>query len=206
MPVNHLWLHTSDDAQALASVRAALSAPRLGVSNLYDRRAIITDLQNGPFYLNLLIILGIGAITAFILALLGNLIASWVNVRSRRSSFVVLRALGTTSRQIAATLLWEQGIVYLGALILGLAFGAVLASVAVPALVFTDLPAHGPMSTLSINDFYLLQHTIPVHIIIPFSLDFIFVALVLVCLLALVTMIRTALRPSISGELRLNED
>jgi len=206
LPVNHLWLSTASDARALASVRAALTSPELEISDLYDRRALIDELQNDPFYLNILFTLTVGAISAFLLALVGNLLASWVGVRARRSSLTVLRALGASSSQIAAMLLWEQGIIYAGAIVLGLAFGAVLAGVTVPVLVFSDLPAHGIMSTLSITDFYLLQHAIATTIVVPPSLLLTFGALILVCLLALGTMIRTALRPAISSELRLNED
>jgi hypothetical protein len=204
--VNHIWLRTSDDTHTLASVRTALNSSQLAVDNLYDRREIAAELQNDPFNLNILTILSIGGVTAFLLAFIGNLISSWLSVRTRRGSFVVLRALGSTSRQIVGILLWEQGIVYLGALVLGLVFGAVLVGVAVPVLVFTGLPVHGPMSTLSISDLYLIQHALPPRIIVPLSLDLIFVALVLVCLVAFATMIRAALHPSINTELRLDED
>lgn len=206
VPVNHIWLRTANDASSLTSVRTALATSRFATNNLYDRRDITAELQGDPFNLNILIILSIGGLMAFLLAFIGNLISSWLSVRSRRGSFVVLRALGATSRQIAGVLLWEQGIVYAGAIALGLAFGAVLASVAVPVLVFTDLPQHGPMSSLSISDLYLLQHALPARIVVPFSLDLIFVVLVVICLLALVIMIRAALHPSISNELRLSED
>lgn len=208
VPVNHIWLNTHDDVGSLASVRSALNSgsSKLALANLYDRRQIAGELQNDPFNLNILIILSIGGLAAFLLAFIGNLISSWLSVRARRSSFVVLRALGATSRQIAGVLLWEQGIVYAGAIVLGLAFGIVLTSVAVPVLVFTGLPEHGPMSNLSINDLYLLQHAFPAQIVVPFSLDLIFGALVLICLVALITMIRAALNPSISSELRLSED
>jgi hypothetical protein len=203
---NHVWLRTSDDPHVLASLRVALNSSRLAVNNLYDRREIAAELTSDPFNLNILIILGIGGVTAFLLAFIGNLVSSWLSVRMRRSSFIVLRALGSTSRQVAGVLLWEQGIVYLGAILLGLAFGAVLARVAVPVLIFTGQPEHGPMSTLSSSDLYLLQHALPPRIVVPLSLDLIFVALVLICLIALITMIRAALRPSISTELRLSED
>jgi ABC-type lipoprotein release transport system permease subunit len=206
VPLNHIWLDTEDDERALASVRHALSVPPLGVSNLYDRRAILADLQSDPLSVDILVILGVGGIAAFLLALVGTLIASWLSVRMRRGGFVVLRALGASARHVAGVLIWEQGIVYLGAIILELAFGIVLTLAAVPTLVFTGLPRHGPMSTMSISDFYTLQHVLPVQIIIPFSLDLIFGALVLICLLALATMIRTALHPSLGSELRVNED
>jgi ABC-type antimicrobial peptide transport system permease subunit len=206
--VNHVWLRTSDDAGALASIRATLNSDRSGLAlaNVFDRRQIANELQNDPFNLNILLILGVGGLTAFLLAFIGSLISSWLSVRSRRSSFVVLRALGATARQVTGVLLWEQGIVYAGAMLLGLAFGIVLTRVAVPVLVFTGLPEHGPMSNLSINDLYLLQSAFPTRIVVPTSLGFIFVALVLICFFALVLMIRAALHPSISSELRLNED
>jgi hypothetical protein len=208
VPVNHIWLATRADASSLASVRATLTThtSTFALSNLYDRRQIASELQNDPFNLNILIILSIGGLAAFLLAFIGNLISSWLSVRARRGSFVVLRALGATSRQIAGVLLWEQGTVYAGAIVLGLLFGIVLTRVAVPVLVFTGLPEHGPMSSLSISDLYLLQHAFPAQIVVPFSLDLIFVALVAICLVALFVMIRAALNPSISSELRLNED
>lgn len=208
VPVNHIWLTTRNDAGSLASVRSVLTSrsSELALANLYDRRQIAAELQNDPFNLNILMILSIGGFAAFLLAFIGNLISSWLSVRARRSSFVVLRALGATSRQIAGVLLWEQGIVYAGAIVLGLAFGIVLTSVAVPVLVFTGLPEHGPMSNLSINDLYLLQHAFPAQIVVPLSFYLIFVALVLICFSALMTMIRAALNPSISNELRLSED
>jgi ABC-type lipoprotein release transport system permease subunit len=206
VPINHIWLRTSEDEHSLASVRAALNASPLALSNLYDRREITAELRSDPFTLNILLILVIGSLVAFLLAFGGNLLSSWVSVSTRRGSFVVLRALGATSRHIAGILLWEQGIVYLGAIVLGLSFGAVLARVAVPVLVFTGLPAHGPMSLLSSDDFYFLQRVFPPRIVVPGSLSLVVLALVAICLAALVTTIRTALRPSVSSELRLNED
>jgi ABC-type antimicrobial peptide transport system permease subunit len=206
VPINHIWLRTSDNPAQLSALRAALNSSTPTVNNLYDRREIAAELESDPFNLNMLVILGVGAFTAFLLAFIGNLISSWLSVRNRRASFVVLRALGANARQVAGLLLWEQGIVYVGALLLGLAFGMVLINVAVPVLVFTGLPRTGPMSMLSISDLYLLQHVLPTQIVIPSSLDLLFPALIVVCFVALCTMIRAALQPSISHELRLNED
>lgn len=206
VPLNHLWLRTRDDALTLASVRTALTSSSFALSQLYDRRAITQELQDDPLLLAVLILLDIGSLLAFLLTFLGSLLSSWSSMRTRLRSFVVLRALGANARQIAGILLWEQGLIYLGALVLGVAFGAILTSVAVPALVFTNLPAHGPMSLLSSEDFALLQHALPPHIVIPASLLLILVALALAYLLALGIMLRMALHPTISNELRLNED
>lgn len=208
LPPNHVWLRTSDNAATLASVRSQLSksSSPLTLSHLYDRREIAAELQRDPFHLTILLLLEVGAFIAFLLALIGNLVASWLSVRDRRGSFVVLRALGAASHHIATILLWEQGIVYTGALVLGLAFGSVLTSVAVPVLITTGLPAQGPMSNLSISDLYLLQQALPLHIVVSPSLFLLLFALLCICLIALAVMVYAALRPTISSELRLNDD
>ena len=84
VPVNHIWLSTRADAGSLASVRAALTSgtSTFVLSNLYDRRQIASELQNDPFNLNILIILSIGGLAAFLLAFIGNLISSWLSVRA----------------------------------------------------------------------------------------------------------------------------
>jgi ABC-type antimicrobial peptide transport system permease subunit len=205
-PLNYLWLHTRDDNRSLTSVRAALNSSQLGLSNLYDRRDMITELQNDPLSVDIQLLLSIGGATALVLALVGDLVASWLNVRSRRGSFVVLRALGANSRHIAALLTWEQVLVYLPALALGGLFGLLLAKLAVPTLIFTDLPAKGAMSELDNGSLYLLQQIVPVQVLIPLALRLAFIGLVVLCVLAIALMVRTAPRPLIAQELRLNED
>lgn len=206
LALNHVWLRTRDDAASLASVRAALSSSTLSVNNLYDRRAISSELLADPLYLNILTVLAIGVVTTLLLALVGDLVASWLNVRLRQTSFAVLRALGATPRQIAGMLTWEQGIMYLAALVLGVLSGVILVLTIVPTLVFTDVPLHGAMSQFSDTEFYVIQHIVPVQIVVPGSLDFALVALIAICLLALALMVRTAMRPALSQELRLNRD
>lgn len=41
------------------------------------------DLQHDPRIFSILLLLGLGGITALVLAFLGNLLASWLNVRLR---------------------------------------------------------------------------------------------------------------------------
>lgn len=206
LPVNYLWLRSRDDASSLAAIRTALDSTQLGLSSLYDRRDIVTELQNDPLYVNMLLLLTIGGVVALSLALVGDLVASWLSVRTRRSNFVVLRALGANARQIAALLLCEQMLIYCIALALSIIFGLVLANFAVPALVFTGLPAKGGMSELSTDSLYLLQQIIPVQVVTPLSLRFALAGMGLLCILTLALMVRAALRPSMIQELRLNED
>lgn len=206
LPVNHVWLRTSDDPAVLAQVRAALQTPGLALANLYDRRALAANLSADPLTLDLTIILLIGAATALLFALVGDLLASWLSVRARLTSFAVLRALGAAPLQIARVLLWEQAAVYATALLLGVIFGALLAATVVPTLVFTGVPASGVLSDVSSGQFYIIQHVLPTTVVVPISLAAVFITLVLICVIALALMARVVLRPSMSQALRLNED
>ncbi len=205
-PFNHVWIRTSDDPAAVAQVRAALQTKRLRLDSLYDRRSLITELNNDPLYRNLTGFLTLGAITTLLLALLGDIVASWLSVRARQAQFVVFRALGAAPRQVVGILTWEQGIVHVTAIILGGLFGALLAITAVPALIFTNIPASGLFANFSNNDFFILQQVVPPAIVIPSSLTLILTGLVLLFALALITMLWVSLRPSLGRALRLNED
>ena len=206
IPVNHAWLRTQDSPAAVASVRTALSTPRLQLENLYDRRALSAVLSGDPLYLNLIGVLIFGMATALLLALVGDLFASWWSVRRRLTQFAVLRAQGATSQQVAGVLTWEQGIVYTTALALGAAFGGLLAITVVPALVFTNIPASGVLSDLSISEFFVIQQSIPSQIVVPLSLGVALGVLIVICVVALSMMVQVALRPTMGQALRLNED
>jgi len=203
---NHIWLRTSDNPAAVAQVRAALQTKVLHLENLLDRRALITELNNDPMYRNLAAFLMLGAITALLLAVLGDIVASWLSVRARQGQFVVFRALGAAPRQVAGMLIWEQGIVHVTAMILGGVFGAILAVTAVPALIFTNIPASGPFANFTNGDFFILQQVVPPQIVIPSSLNLVLFGLLLLFALALLTVLRVSLRRSFSRTLRLSED
>jgi ABC-type lipoprotein release transport system permease subunit len=200
---NQVWLHTTDDPAGLRKVRAALSKGPLALLSVSDRRAILAQAQRDPLYINLLGVLLLGAVIALFLALVGNLLTSWVSAKNRLTSFALLRALGSTPNQIARVLLFEQGIVYSAGIALGILFGVLLAETVVPAMVFNNTPQGAGMSS---DEFYVLQHILPVQIVIPWWLLISLASLVLLCVSALVTMARIVSRPSISQTLRLNED
>jgi hypothetical protein len=98
-------------------------------------------------------------------------------------------------------LTWEQAIIYLTGLLLGVGIGAFLVRTVVPALILTDFN-----SNLSSNQFYALQTTFPTQIVLPASLLLILLALVVIYGVALTMMVRIVSRPSLSQTLRLNED
>jgi ABC-type antimicrobial peptide transport system permease subunit len=208
LPINHVWLQTRDDAASLAHVRTALTlqTSRLRLENLYDRRALLDALETDPLSLNLITVLTIGATAALLLALLGNMLASWLNVSTRLTTFAVLRALGANPHQIASVLVWEQGIIYTTALLLGLSFGAILSATAIPVLVFTDVPSSGVFSQVSNGEFYILQHVLSAQVVVPTSLEIASIVLIALYTIALLMMVRVVLRPSLIRSLRLNED
>ncbi|EFH90255.1 FtsX-like permease family protein [Ktedonobacter racemifer] len=206
LPINHIWLKTSDDAATLGQVRNALTATPLRLGGLADRRALYNSMENDPLYLNLIGILTIGASTALLLALVGSLLSSWISARARLTSFAVLRALGTTPAQVVSVLSWEQAIIYLVALLLGLGFGALLSYTVVPSLAVTSIPPIAAGTSGGGNAFYALQSLLPTRLIFSSQLLLALIALIIICIGALTTMIRVVSKPSMGQALRLNED
>lgn len=225
IPLNYAWLHTKDAAASLASVRKALNTlptiqeiqqgalsnqADLRLDPLYDRRAMLTDLEHEPLNLTLTGVVLLSATTALLLALLGSLVASLLSIRSRRTNFALLRALGATPHHIASVFSWEQGILYSSAALLGIASGVLLSDLALPTLVFTSvLPSQlaGQITgSISSAEFFAAQNAPPLHIIFPPSLGVVLGTLGMICLLALGMMVYGVSRPSMQQVLRLNED
>jgi len=206
LPINYFWLRTRDDPATLAHIRATIDTLRFDPNPYYDRRALTAAFSTDPFYLNLAGILTFGTVTALLLALLGNLLVSLLSTRARLTSFVVLRALGTSPRQLGNVLLWEQVIVYATSLLLGLVFGTLFSATMIPNLTLSSIPASGPLAGFTPGQFYALQHVLPAQPVIPLSLGIILLTLIAICIIALGMMIRTISRPSMSQVLRLNED
>jgi len=187
-------------------VRDELSQGDLQLDPLYDRRATIVNLSHEPLYLALTGVLALGATTAMFLALVGNLIASWLSARSRVSTFAVLRALGASPRQIVSTLTWEQGIIYTTGIVLGMLLGAIFSVLVIPGLVFTSVAPGNTTNQINSSTFYGIQSIPPLQIIVPSSLAIALGLLVVTCVVALAMMVRLVSRTSISQVLRLSED
>jgi putative ABC transport system permease protein len=204
---NTVWLRTKSDPASLASVRRTLTQGDLQLNPFYDRRALLASFYQDPLYLTLIGVLVLGAIVTLLFALVGNLIASWLSVRSRLTSFTVLRALGAEPRQVVSTLTWEQCIIYLTSIVLGTILGAIFSVLVVPALIFTSVaPPSGVTSGVSSGAFYLAQMIPPIQIVIPPALGIALAVLVALCIVALVMMTAIVLRSSMSQTLRINED
>ncbi len=201
---NHIWLRTT--GAAASAVHTTLASSNLRLAFLSDRYALVNALLDDPTYKNLIGVLAFGVSAAFLLALFANLLASWISARSRLTSFVVLRALGASTRGITGVFLCEQGIVYAAALLLGILFGVLLVLTLVPALVFTGIPPGAGVVNGNVIDFAALQHIIPVQIAIPSSLVIAMLVFIATCAIALGMMVSLVLLRSIGQELRLNDD
>ncbi len=199
--VNTVWIHSRDDAASLASVRSALTSTDLSLDRLSDRRALLSSLSNDPLYVITSGVLSIGTITALLLALLGDLLASWLSARTRVTNFAVLRALGTMQQQVIGVLTWEQAVVYITGLLLGIVFGITFAFTVIPTLIITDLN-----TTVSSSAFFNLQSSISTQVVLPLSLPIALLVLIAIFALALIMMVRVVSSSTLSQSLRLNED
>ena len=192
LPLNYVWLRTTDNPAQLTRIRVTLTnADTLILYGLNDRRAIIDTLHADPLTITLIGILSIGTVATLLLAIVGDLLASWLSARTRLTNFAVLRALGTSPRQVASVLTWEQALIYIVGVLLGIAFGTLLANTVSPILIANNSS---------------LQASVPTHLVIPFSLLAAFCVVIVIFVLALGMMVRIVSRPSMSQTLRLNED
>lgn len=204
----NVWLRTKGDPSDLANVRANLLKGMYALDQSEDRRALLQNLGTDPLYGAIQGIMILGALVVLLLGLVGNLMVSWWNARSRRTNFAILRALGCAPGQIVATLLWEQGIVYGFGLLLGVILSVISALVIVPAFIFSPLVATGlGTTTATAEDFYVAQIVPAVQVVTqPLPILALIAALVVICILALFLMVRVVIRPQVSQTLRLEED
>jgi len=196
---NTIWLRTVDNPAQLASIRHALTTGEFQLSSLFDRRAITEALQTNPLQIEVIGILSIGFALVLALGLIGSIVSEWVNSINHMTYFAVLRALGMTSQQTGGVLLWEQSIVYALSLLLGIGLGALLSSVVVPLLAFSN--ALVGVDMLSASTVPSVQIVIPNHQLLAMIAC---VSVVLVGFLLITT--RRIVRSSLSQVLRLNED
>jgi ABC-type antimicrobial peptide transport system permease subunit len=198
---NQVWLHTKSDPATLERIRLILNKPASQLNHIVDRYLLLATLQSDPLYLILTGVLGLGTITALLLALIGDLLASWVSVRTRLVNFASLRAFGATAREIGLVFLWEQGIIYVTGLLLGAGLAALLILSVLPQLTFTNIDVN-----LVSQQFFALQSALATQIVIPPTLLLALLVFVCICGITLLAMIRIVTRPLLNQTLRLNED
>lgn len=199
--LNHVWLHTKSDTASLESIRVVLEKSASHLTHIVDRYLLLATLQSDPLYLILIGVLEIGTITALLLALVGDMLASWVSARTRIVNFASLRAIGATSRQVALVFLEDQAIVYITGLLLGVGLGTLLVISVLPQLTFTTIDVN-----LTGQQFFALQSALAAQIVIPPSLLLALLILVGICGITLLAMVRIVTLPLLNQTLRLNED
>jgi hypothetical protein len=202
--VNAMWLRTTDDPAQLANIRRQVSAGYYQLTPLVDRRAILAELAHEPVLDTLNGLTLVALIAPLVLALTAGYMSAWNLVRRRSADYAVLRALGTAPRQLTGVLLWEQGLIYALALVLGTLLGYLLAVMLVPTLVFTPVRADNTLAAGT--NIYLLQNTPPPQTALS---PLLFVEMGLFALgaaLLLGYMVFLVARPSLGQALRLNED
>ena len=105
-----------------------------------------------------------------------------------------------------STLVWEQGIIYTAALLLGILIGSLLAALSLPSLILTSVLPSQITGNINTANFYAAQFVPPLQTIIPGTLWLVLAALLAICLLALSLMLYKIARSSIGLMLRLSED
>ncbi|MEU8244773.1 ABC transporter permease [Nonomuraea sp. NPDC048916] len=132
-PVTEWWLAAADTAPALKILR---KSPQWDVAAV-DRRELAATLRDDPLASGLqgALILGFAAALGF--AVLGFLVNVVVAARERRAEFAVLRALGTSSRQVFGLLATEQAFVIGLSLAAGTGLAVVVGNLVVPHIVLT---------------------------------------------------------------------
>ena len=201
LPMNYAWLRTQDNSIVVAHVRNALTSLSLYLIDLQDRRALLERERTSPLFTTLVDVSSVGAGAALLLALLGNLLASWLSVHTRVTTFAILRAIGTSSLQVVSIFIYEQSVIYAVGLLLGVIFGGWLAITVVPTLIFSNSSI-----VLSTSQFYALQTILPPQVIVPASLTIALAVLLFVFVVTMYVMVRVAVRPLLGQALRLNED
>ena len=171
------------------------------MTHIVDRYLLLATLQSDPLYLILIGVLEIGTITTLLLALVGDMLASWVECSYTYRNFASIRAIGASSRQITLVFLWEQAIVYTIGLMLGVGFGTLLVLSVLPQLTFTNSNVN-----LTSQQFFALQSALAAQFVFPPSLLLALLILVGICGITLIAMVRIVTMPLLNQTLRLNED
>ncbi|SEG15726.1 FtsX-like permease family protein [Nonomuraea solani] len=132
-PATEWWLAAPDTAPAREILR---ESPQWDVAAV-DRRELTATLRDDPLASGLQGALLLGFAAALGFAVLGFLVNAVVAARERRAEFAVLRALGTSSRQLFGLLAMEQTFVIGLSLAAGTGLAVVIGNLVVPHIVLT---------------------------------------------------------------------
>ena len=195
---NEFWLRTAGPLANDHNLMRTLDEQHFhfSINAAQSYREAVAQAEANPVNGGMRGLLLLGALAAALLAILGTLAQAIVAARQRSRQFAVLRTLGMATRQLGATLLSEQLVVYLFGLLGGTLLGLILLSATVPYLQFSD--ALVDPSTVGVPG-YLLR-------INGLTTAAFYGALLLAFLLALLITARFAARIGLAKTLRIGED
>jgi putative ABC transport system permease protein len=195
---NEFWLKTTNDPTPRAALIRALQdmSTDLDIDHTVDRRAIEATIAGNPVQSGMRGLLTLGAALGAAMAVLGGLVQATLSARQRSVQFAVLRALGTSKRQLTNLLLGEQVVTYAFGLLAGSLVGLALASATLPFLQFSDTAADSAM--LGIPPYTLAFD--------PAATGLFYAALLAAFLVALFILTRYAATVGLGRALRLGED
>jgi hypothetical protein len=132
-PATEWWLATADTAPVRAALR---KSPEWDVTAV-DQRELAATMRDDPLASGLQGALMLGFAAALVFAALGFLVNAAVAARERRGEFAILRALGTSPRQVLGLLAMEQAFVIGLSLAAGTGLAVAVGALVVPHIVLT---------------------------------------------------------------------
>ncbi len=130
------WMAVADgDAEALTSTLRGSPFDSANVVSVVDRtRSLSTD----PVALGIIGAMTLGFVATGLFAVVGLTVSAAVSARQRRTEFALLRALGLSGRQLAASLWLENGSLVLVSLLAGTSLGLLMGWMVLPFVTVTQ--------------------------------------------------------------------
>ncbi len=111
---------------------------RVTINQAFDRAAIAASLRADPLQSAIFGMLALDLLIAALLSVVGLALLLYLIARQRTFEFGVLRVMGLSLRQLTGALGWEQLILFVSALLVGVPLGAWIATVVLPALAYDE--------------------------------------------------------------------
>ncbi len=136
---NEVWLDLPENIDQRHAILDGIRRTSLSAKNIYDSQAMIADMKDDPLagaaWKGVLLISLLGVV---LISSLGFLVYSYLTAQARQLDFAVLRAIGFSRRQIFGLLTFEQMIIIIIGLALGIITGEKLSTTMMPFLQLTE--------------------------------------------------------------------
>jgi hypothetical protein len=124
------WLMAEPGAEA--AVVEGIRGSGLAVEQIVDRVALARSLERDPIALGMVGALALGSVAAAALAVIAFIVTAVVAAREQLDEYALLRALGTSRRQVLGWLTFDHAFLLAAGLLAGGAIGALIAVLVVP--------------------------------------------------------------------------